>query len=269
MSLVTPTKKPRFGRDKDEIHIVSPEPIKFFDKEVMTPQKKDSEAHQTHQDQLEVSNKVKQVYKIVHKATGALGGNGTTGAIYGELTIGSMQKVIDYLVSDCELTTASRFIDVGSGLGKPNFHALQSPGVCLSFGVELEEIRWFLAMHNLNLYLKTVASGKDDLDEPELTNHNINFICADIDAAHSLDPFTHIYMYDLGFPPSLQQSIAEKFNKSVAPRYLISYRPPKRVMEEYGYEVEFIHQMNTKMFGKLNCSFSFSLLINSYFFLIW
>lgn len=26
------------------------------------------------------------------------------------------------------------------------------------------------------------------------------------------DPFTHIYQFDLGFPPVLQQSIARKFN---------------------------------------------------------
>lgn len=26
------------------------------------------------------------------------------------------------------------------------------------------------------------------------------------------DPFTHIYMFDLGFPPPLQKSIAHKFN---------------------------------------------------------
>ena len=26
------------------------------------------------------------------------------------------------------------------------------------------------------------------------------------------DPFTHVYMFDLGFPPPLQESIARKFN---------------------------------------------------------
>lgn len=36
---------------------------------------------------------VKKVYKIIQKSTGALGGNGYDGAIYGELTMHSMQKV--------------------------------------------------------------------------------------------------------------------------------------------------------------------------------
>jgi hypothetical protein len=241
---VTPTKESRkIGKEKIEnvhVNIVSPEPKKR-EAESETPKKILAQTRE----QQDVPNQVKQVYKVIHKATGVLGGNGYNGAIYGELTVGSMQKVIDFLVSECELSQASRFIDVGSGLGKPNFHALQSPEVSLSLGVELEEIRWILAMHNLNFYFNALSK-----DTALIPNHNINFICADIDAAHSLDPFTHVYMYDLGFPPDLQKSIANKFNQSVYPRYLISYRPPRRVIDEYGYEVEFIHQMNTKMYGK-------------------
>lgn len=243
---VTPTKESRkIGKGKMEnlnVNIVSPEPKKRDGKseEAETPKKLVEQNREQ-----EVPKEVKQVYKVIHKATGVLGGNGYNGAIYGELTIGSMQKVIDFLVSECGLSQESRFIDVGSGLGKPNFHALQSPAVSLSLGVELEEIRWILAMHNLNYYINALKK-----ESTIIPNHNINFICGDIDAASSLDPFTHIYMYDLGFPPDLQKSIANKFNQSVYPRFLISYRPPRRVIDEYGYEVECIHQMNTKMFGK-------------------
>ena len=50
------------------------------------------------------------------KGTGTLGGNGYDGAIYGELTAGSMQKVINFMIERCELTNSSRFIDVGSGI---------------------------------------------------------------------------------------------------------------------------------------------------------
>lgn len=81
------------------------------------------------------------VYNIIRMATGMLGGNGITGPIYGEITVGSMQHILNFMKSNCGLTTASRFIDVGSGLGKPNFHAAQDPIVRLSVGVELERIR--------------------------------------------------------------------------------------------------------------------------------
>jgi hypothetical protein len=63
------------------------------------------------------------------------------------------------------------------------------------------------------------------------------------------DPFTHIYMYDLGFPPPLQQSIALKFNNSVHAQYLVSYRPPHRVINEYKYDVELVDRVATSMHG--------------------
>ena len=46
----------------------------------------------------------------ISASTGALGGNGATGAIYGELTMHSMQKIINYMVDNCELTSKSRFV---------------------------------------------------------------------------------------------------------------------------------------------------------------
>lgn len=86
--------------------------------------------------------KVTCVYKIIKKSTGSLGGNGHNGPIYGELTMGSMQRIVNYLVLECELDQASLFLDVGSGLGKPNFHVTQYPDVRVSIGIELETIRY-------------------------------------------------------------------------------------------------------------------------------
>jgi len=96
-----------------------------------------------------INKRVERAYAIVKKMTGALGGNGYNGAIYGELTMHSMQKITDMMISNCNFTHHSRFIDVGAGLGKPNFHVAQYPGVRLSIGVELEEIRWQVSYSNL------------------------------------------------------------------------------------------------------------------------
>jgi hypothetical protein len=49
------------------------------------------------------------VISQINKSTGALGGNGATGAIYGELTMNSMQKIVNYLVVNCGLTSKSRY----------------------------------------------------------------------------------------------------------------------------------------------------------------
>jgi len=102
----------------------------------------------------------------------------------------SMQKVINVLINKCGMNNQSRFIDVGSGLGKPNLHAAQDPCVRLSVGIELEQIRWQLAMYNLYKMADELARGKQ---EGKLLS-STNFLMGDIDAADSLDPFTHIYM---------------------------------------------------------------------------
>jgi hypothetical protein len=108
---------------------------------------------------LGITPRVEQVYKLIHQATGALGGNGYDGAIYGELTKASMQKVINIMITKCEMNNQSRFIDVGSGLGKPNFHAAQDPAVRLSVGIELEHLRWQLAMYNLKSVSSALCRG--------------------------------------------------------------------------------------------------------------
>ena len=101
---------------------------------------------------LHVDSKVEKVYKIVQKTTGALGGNGSTGAIYGELTTRALQRVYNIMVDKCNLTSASRMIDVGAGLGKPSFHAAQDPALRLSLGAELEDIRWIVSFFFFTLY---------------------------------------------------------------------------------------------------------------------
>jgi len=56
-------------------------------------------------------------------------------------------------------------------------------------------------------------------------------------------------MFDLGFPPETQMTIADLFNESHYAQYLVSYRPPHRVQMEYGYRVQFLYQMPTYMHG--------------------
>lgn len=149
----------------------------------------------------------------------------------------------------CEMTAQSRFIDVGSGLGKPNFHVAQSPGVRISVGIELERIRWQLAMYNLGQILPHMRADDSVRARQDKLESGVHFLCGDIFDATTMDPFTHVYMYDLGFPPPLQQKIAENFNTSVHCEYLISYRPPHRIINEYGYLVTPVTQIPTSMHG--------------------
>ena len=145
--------------------------------------------------------KTRKVYHTVNKMTGSLGGNGHGGAIYGELTIGSMQKMIELMKIHTEFGPDSRFIDVGSGLGKPNLHVAQDPGVEFSYGIEMEHVRWALGMSNLNkvLELGQKQQGESNVKESYRIGHRCTFQHGDITEATFFDPFTHVYMFDIGY----------------------------------------------------------------------
>ena len=89
---------------------------------------------------------VDTVYRIVQKLTGNLGGGGNGGAIYGEVTKSSMHKLVQLMVDSTNLGPNSRFLDVGSGIGKLNLHVALYPGVKVSIGIELIYERWLLSI---------------------------------------------------------------------------------------------------------------------------
>lgn len=230
---------------------------------------------------------------------------------------------VNFEQARCGLDTSSKFIDVGSGLGKPNLHVAQDPGVALSYGVEMEEVRWQLSMHNLNETVKraTVVStipasakraatrttreseGREclflffgrrfarslvcarslsrlclsSLCEKDFFSlskaqsplcltrvqvplgnvcslsqakcDSVYFQHGDITQAATLDPFTHVYMFDVGFPPPLLMQIAQRFNQSRSAKYLISFQTPRRVIDDYGFQVEHVEKIANSMHG--------------------
>ncbi|EWM22673.1 hypothetical protein Naga_100023g16 [Nannochloropsis gaditana] len=236
-----------------------------------TPQKPRSTKSFATPTSIQCSPSVKNVYSIIRRCTGSLGGNGSGGAIYGELTTGSMQRVVDMMVTHCALGRDSIFIDIGAGLGKPNIHVSQYPGVAASYGIEHEQVRWQLSLHNLRHLLQAAgaeakdgetADAKADERGAEMSgsgriseefassriNHKIFFHYGDVTEARTLDPFTHVYMFDIGFPPTLFYEIADRFNISQCP-FLICYHGPKLIVDRYGFDVTLISQVQTSMHG--------------------
>jgi hypothetical protein len=146
---------------------------------------------------------VVKVYKMVRKLTGSIGGNGYCGPIYGELTMGSMHKMIDLMITHCHLSKDSKFIDVGSGIGKPNLHVAQYPGVAFSCGVEVEQTRWSLGMTCLKAILNAAKEEErqgilDNDDSSSRIRGNCVFLHTNITDAKTFDPFTHVYMFSIG-----------------------------------------------------------------------
>ena len=202
---------------------------------------------------------VNTVYRIVNKLSGQLGGAGCGGAIYGELTKSSMHKLVQLMVASTNLGPKSRFLDVGSGIGKPNLHVAQYPGVEVSIGIELIYERWLLSMSCLKACLKTAATDAARHCPADPTpadpsggrlKGNTMFILGDITKACTFDPFTHVYMFSVGFPPALWKRLATIWNNSNPNtcQYFICYSPEKD-LEEYDFDVELVAETETSMHG--------------------
>ena len=196
-----------------------------------------------HQQQLQYNSGLTDAYKIFRKYTDKLGGSVAEGAIYGEITQGSFQKIVDFLKRTCEFSSESSFLDIGSGFGKPNFHVAIDPGVEISYGVELEEIRCLLSLCNLKSALQTT-------NESVISSKKLFFSVGDIMNVNTFNPFSHIYTYDDGFPPMVLIHIAQGFNRSLSARYLISYHSPNEWIDNYGLEAEVIGQLQAARAGK-------------------
>lgn len=183
---------------------------------------------------------VQHLYRVIKQSTGAVGGYGHQGPIYGEITMGTFQKVIDALSLHTGFDASSSFIDIGSGLGKPNLHVALNPGVKLSYGIEVEQLRWQLSMHNLRFVMEKV---------PDMRKSVVYFAQKDVTVVDDFEPFTHVYMFDVGFPADVMISIANSFNRSKSVQALVSFKRPKKVISVYGFAVELIDQITTRMDG--------------------
>ncbi len=94
------------------------------------------------------------------------------------------------------------------------------------------------------------ACTNPPLAYPPAPAQQIFFHYGDITEAATLDPFTHVYMFDIGFPPALFYQIADRFNASRETcGFLVCYHGPRLIAERYGFHVELITQIPTSMHG--------------------
>ena len=194
-----------------------------------------------------ILQQTRRAYSLITKMTGKIGGNSHGGAIYGEITMLSMQKIVQIMKECTNLGLGSRFIDVGCGLGKPNIHVALDPGVEFSYGIEMDENRWVLGMNNLNICLQEAIEKGQSKQNEQLLHHCI-LEHGNIESAENFDPFTHVYMFDVGFPPKLLNKLSEIYNRSQS-KYLICYHGEKDMIEKYGFDIELIVKVKTKMHG--------------------
>jgi len=75
-----------------------------------------------------ISPEVKKLYSVIKK-TGSLSGSGAGGeGMFGEITMGSFQRIVEFLTWYTDLGSESAFLDLGSGCGKPALHTAVGTG---------------------------------------------------------------------------------------------------------------------------------------------
>jgi hypothetical protein len=153
-------------------------------------------------------NLVKKVYSIIRKRT-RKGGNCSGGEINGETTVGSFKKLVKLLKKCTQFMHESRFLDVGSGLKKLSLHLSVDPRAKFTCGTENQVLRWTLSIMNHHNILKEVWPSDQHPTKESIIGNNCFFIHGDIREAFAFDPFTHVYMLDVGFLPTLFLQMSE------------------------------------------------------------
>ena len=74
-------------------------------------------------------------------------------------------------------------------MGQPTMHCYIHPGVALSYGIEVSILRHVWAIENLEKVLEADWTNK---------TNKIFLAHGNISDAKTLDPFTHIYSYNIG-----------------------------------------------------------------------
>ena len=100
-----------------------------------------------------------------------------------------MQSVVSSLIKNTQLSNASCILDIESGLGQPTMHCYIHLGVALSYDIEVSMLRHVWAIENLEKVLEADWTNK---------TNKIFLAHGNISDAKTLDPFTHIYSYNIG-----------------------------------------------------------------------
>ncbi len=128
-----------------------------------------------------------------------------------------------------------------SGCGKPVLHAAASGSCSVSVGVEIDMARHRMSVVALSSLLTEKPVGPRQparawLADPDLTrcvalcaarllDRRVVFLQRDIHTLTSLEPATHVNIFDTVFPPALVKHVVLLLERSASVRAFVSYRP--------------------------------------------
>lgn len=154
------------------------------------------------------------VYKLFRTLPAAEGG-----PVYGELTQGSMDRILLKLEELCDLDQSSVFVDLGAGIGKPIFHAAAKTKARFSIGVECMGVRWW---QSIALHTRCFSHF------PEVAE-KVLFVHADISDLESLGHCTHAYCFSKGFSPDGVAKLAKVFDDSPMLAFVACFHTPAQL----------------------------------------
>lgn len=155
-----------------------------------------------------------------------------------------MDKVVKACIDVFHLDDKVRIIDLGCGVGKPNWHFI-TYNADVSIGIDCVSQRIGYAFKSSSEILHECRS----IDNLAYDKINIGFKCVDITDVSSLAYFDLIYMSDCGFTPDLLKHIAKLTLSGGRCRYLVSYHN-NRTLQHYGFQVKLVHKITKlSLFG--------------------
>lgn len=160
---------------------------------------------------MDTAKRLDGLYNVMQSVEAKLGGGEGVEGIYGSITQTGMQRIFESMRHNCGLDSSSVLVDIGAGLGRPLLHALVSPGIRGSFGVELDHVKVakanaFLSqtLHHLN---QRGVAPSGSLPKPRID-------CTSVEKVASLEPATHAYSFWEGVPQEGKDAFGRLFARA-------------------------------------------------------
>ncbi|KAG2501386.1 hypothetical protein HYH03_001174 [Edaphochlamys debaryana] len=180
---------------------------------------------------------VDALYSLMQSFENKLGGGEGVEGLYGSITQGGMQKVLDCLRHNTGFNKSSKLVDIGAGLGRPLLHAMVTAGLEDVWGVELDSVKCNKATAFCGHVIENMALKgmiRADSRVPEI-------YCSSIEEVKSLDPATHAYSFWEGVPGTGKIAFGELFAKSKTLKAVavvqraVRGEEPAAMMREWGF----------------------------------
>ncbi len=193
---------------------------------------------------------VDALYAMMRAAENQLGGGEGVEGIYGSLTRGGMERVVDALKTHTAFSEHSTLIDIGSGLGRPLAHAAVDPGVRRGIGIELDPVKHSKAQ----AFIGRLSRGMEAAGHAHALE-SIQLVNCGVEQHSDLAGVTHAYAFWEGFNDADKKAVgrlvaATPSLRGMAVVQRAMRRDPAQEMRDLGFpDVQLLDAVRVSMSG--------------------